>query len=143
MEESIFTKIVKGEIPSEKVYEDKNFLAFMDIMPAVKGHTLVIPKKQYETFIDIPDDIVCDYILVVKKVAQAVVKATKAKGYKVEMFNGSYAGQGVFHAHFHIIPRYEGEDILFKDESNWWVPQKDLYDDGEIKEWAQMIRDNL
>ncbi|MDP3991207.1 MAG: HIT family protein [Candidatus Nealsonbacteria bacterium] len=143
MSDCIFCKIVKGEVPSAKVYEDEHSFAFLDIMPAVKGHTLVIPKTHYEAFLDIPKLKLQALISAVQKVTKAVVKSTGSAGYKIEMFNGEIAGQGVFHAHFHIIPRDKNDSIEFRADKNWWVQKKDLYKEGEKEEYAEKIKKRL
>lgn len=142
-EECTFCRIISGDIPSHKLFEDDNFLSFMDIIPATKGHTLVIPKEHYSTLSDVPEDVLGKYIVVIQKVAKAVVEATGAQGFKVENFNGGYAGQAVSHVHFHIIPRYDGDGIKFNEGKNWWVPQPDLYAENEIVELAGRIKEKV
>lgn len=115
----------------------------MDIMPAVKGHVLVIPKAHYETFLDIPLEETQELIKVVYKVALAVNKALAPQGYKIEMFNKTIAGQGVLHAHFHIIPRDENDGLEFKAARTWWVSKKDLYKKNEIEQYAEKIKEFL
>ena len=107
MNDCIFCKIVNGKSPSANIYEDEKYLAFMDIMPATKGHCLVIPKKHYKEFLDVPAKGVKGLMAIVYNVTDAIVKATNSKGYKLENFNGEYSGQSIFHVHFHIIPRYD------------------------------------
>ena len=143
MTDCIFCKIIQGSAPSIKVYENENCMAFMDIIPAVKGHVLVIPKAHYETFLDIPLKEVQGLIKVVHIVALAVNKALKPQGYKIEMFNKKIAGQGVPHAHFHIIPRDENDGLELRADKTWWVPNKDLYKRGEIEQYAQRIKEFL
>ena len=105
---NIFAKIIKGEMPSIKVYEDEVALAFMDVFPQSEGHTLVIPKLvQARNFLDMPSDFLGQYMLKVQKVARAVEKALTPDGLMVSQFNGAPAGQTVYHLHFHIIPRWE------------------------------------
>lgn len=101
---NIFAKILRQEIPCTKVYEDETTLAFMDIMPQVDGHTLVIPKMKAETVFDLPDDAAADLICKVKHVAAAVKKGLNADGIRLVQFNGSAAGQTVPHIHFHVLP---------------------------------------
>lgn len=107
----IFCKIIAGELPSCKVYEDNNFLAFMDINPAVRGHTLVIPKHHCRNLLDTPDNIGADFYPVLKKVANACKAAFNAEGIYMFQQNEPAAGQEVFHSHVHIIPRYKGDDF--------------------------------
>lgn len=102
MEECIFCKIVKGEIPSYKVYEDENFLAFLDINPLNPGHTLVIPKKHYRWVWDVEN--VGEYFEVVRKIAKKLQRA-----YKIDFVVSGIAGNDVGHAHTHVIPRFESD----------------------------------
>ena len=106
--DNIFTKIIKGEIPCHKVYEDDETLAFMDIMPQSQGHTLVIPKTGSRNLLDADPAVLADLIQKTRTVAAAVMKATGADGFRIMQFNEAPAGQTVFHLHFHIIPIYEG-----------------------------------
>ena len=108
---NIFAKILRGEIPCHKVYEDDHTLAFMDVMPQADGHTLVIPKVEAENFFDIPDESLGHLIVTTRRVARAVNTAFKPDGVIISQLNGPAAGQSVFHIHFHIIPRYAGQDL--------------------------------
>ncbi len=108
---NIFAKILKGEIPSIKVYEDRSTLAFMDIMPQTKGHTLVIPKTEAEGLFDLPEEIAGPFLIATQKVARAVKAAVAAPGVMIAQLNGAAAGQSVFHVHFHILPRWDGVDL--------------------------------
>ena len=103
-ENNIFAKILRGEIPCTKVYEDESTLAFMDIMPQVAGHTLVIPKEPAETLLDLSDQGAANLIQKVKLVSSAVKKGLNADGITLFQLNGSAAGQTVPHIHFHIMP---------------------------------------
>jgi histidine triad (HIT) family protein len=114
MPDCLFCKIVAGAVPCAKVYEDEFHLAFLDIYPANKGHTLIIPKKHYAHFSEIHHKEIGEYIEVVQKVAQAVKKSMKSDGINVFLNEGEAAGQVIFHAHFHVIPRYNGDGIVFK-----------------------------
>ena len=105
---NIFAKILRGEIPSTKVFEDDHVLVIMDVMPQGEGHTLVIPKAQSRNLLDIGEGDLKRAILVVQRVARAVKKAFDAPGVFVMQFNETAAGQTVFHTHFHVIPRFEG-----------------------------------
>jgi histidine triad (HIT) family protein len=106
----VFCKIVKGELPSTKVYEDDNTLAFMDIGPVVKGHTLVIPKKHHDPLMNTPPEVLRKLITVVQQIAIAQTKELGADGINVTQANGSLAGQIVPHIHFHVIPRFKNDD---------------------------------
>lgn len=106
---NIFAKILRGELPAIKIFEDDAALAFMDIFPQSRGHTLVIPKKSTATnLLDEESATLKDLIVRVQRVTRAVVKALAPDGVRVMQFNGNPAGQTVFHLHFHIIPVYEG-----------------------------------
>lgn len=130
----IFCKLVAGEIPSAKVYEDADTIAFMDISPVVKGHTLVIPKKHYDPIIGTPDEVLQKLIVVAKKIAQAHFDGLKADGINVTQANGKVAGQIIPHIHFHVIPRFAN------DRHSWnWIPGK--YDSPkEMSDMAQKIK---
>lgn len=110
----IFCSIVKGDIPSYKVYEDNDFLAFLDISQAELGHTLVVPKKHFDNFLEMDDETAKKMIVLVKNLANKVKKATNASGVNILNNNGAAAGQSVNHIHFHIIPRYDNDDLVIK-----------------------------
>ncbi len=103
-EQNIFAKILRGEIPCTKVYEDDKTLAFMDIMPQADGHTLVIPKEPAITLMDLSPESAAYTINIVQKVGKAIQKALGAEGIVLMQLNGSKAGQTVPHIHFHLIP---------------------------------------
>jgi histidine triad (HIT) family protein len=105
----LFCKIVAGEIPVKKVYEDANSFAFLDINPRNPGHTLVIPKKHYETLFDMPENEAGELFKVVKKMADVCKSGVKADGISIGQSNGRAAGQIVQHLHFHVIPRFATE----------------------------------
>ena len=110
----IFCSIINGDIPSYKVYEDNDFLAFLDISQAEIGHTLVVPKKHFDNFLEMDDKTAEKLIVLVKDLANKVKKATNASGINILNNNGVAAGQSVNHIHFHIIPRYENDDLVMK-----------------------------
>ncbi len=110
-EKTIFEKIIAGEIPSYKIYEDEHTFAFLDINPASHGHTLVVPKRPFENLLVMPDDVAAALIQSTKKVAEAIKKATNADGIKLIMNNGAAAGQEIFHAHMHVIPRHTNDGV--------------------------------
>jgi len=110
---NVFARILRGEIPAHKVYEDEHTLAFMDVMPQSDGHTLVIPKVEAENLFDVPAPALAATALTTQRVARAVKKAFGAPGLLIAQLNGAGAGQSVFHIHFHIVPRYEGIDLRF------------------------------
>ncbi len=107
-DQNIFAKILRGEIPCVKVYEDDNCVAIMDVMPQADGHTLVLPKTPSRNIFDIEPQDLTNAILVVQRLARAVTKAFDATGVLINQFNEPAAGQTVFHTHFHIIPRHAG-----------------------------------
>ena len=106
---NIFAKIIRGELPAQKVYEDDKALAFLDIMPRAPGHTLVIPKAPARNLLDVKPDDLAHVMRVAQKIAHAGMKAFEAQGVTVQQFNESAGGQVVFHLHVHVIPRKEGE----------------------------------
>jgi len=103
---NIFAKILRGELPSYKVYEDDKALAFLDIMPRAPGHTLVLPKAPARNILDVAPDDLAHVMAVAQKVAQAAVKVFAADGITVQQFNEAAGGQVVFHLHVHVIPRH-------------------------------------
>jgi histidine triad (HIT) family protein len=105
---NVFAKIVRGELPSYKVYEDDRVLAFLDIMPRAPGHTLVIPKAPARNILDVDPDDLKALAIAAQKVAKAAVKVFGADGVTVQQFNEGAGGQVVFHLHLHIIPRKAG-----------------------------------
>jgi histidine triad (HIT) family protein len=105
---NIFAKILRGEIPSHRVYEDDDVVAFMDVMPQASGHTLVVPKTPSRNLLDADPTVLAKVLPVVQKIAQAAKTAFAADGITVIQFNEAPAGQTVFHLHFHVIPRHEG-----------------------------------
>jgi histidine triad (HIT) family protein len=109
---NIFARILRGELPSVRVYEDSKTLAFMDIMPATEGHTLVIPKEPAETIFDLSSDGAADLIKTTKRVAQAVKTAFDCPGVMLAQLNGSAAGQTIPHIHFHVLPRSQANFSL-------------------------------
>ncbi|KAB2683923.1 MULTISPECIES: HIT family protein [Brucella/Ochrobactrum group] len=105
---NIFAKILRGEIPSTRVYETDDVVAFMDVMPQGMGHTLVVPKAPSRNLLDAQPETLANLIQAVQKIAQAVKKAFNADGVTVMQFNEPASGQTVYHLHFHVIPRFEG-----------------------------------
>ncbi len=106
--ENIFAKILKGEIPSEKLYEDEDTYVFMDIMPRADGHCLVIPKTPARNMLDATPDQLAACLATVQKMGHAVMKAFDAEGVTVQQFNEAAGGQEVFHLHYHVLPRHKG-----------------------------------
>jgi histidine triad (HIT) family protein len=130
--ETIFTKIVAGEIPCSKVYEDDDHLAFLDITPFEKGHTLVIPKKPYETIMDMPEEAYLDLMRVVRNLAIHFEKLLGC-GVNVWQNNGHLAGQEVPHVHFHVVPRLVVKDAYVKEN-------KPDYVEGEMNKYAEKLK---
>jgi histidine triad (HIT) family protein len=107
--DNIFAKILRGELPAATVYEDDAALAFLDLFPQSRGHTLVLPKAPARNLFDADPAMLQDLIVRVQKVARGVRAALKPDGVTIMQFNGQAAGQSVFHLHFHIVPRWEGQ----------------------------------
>jgi histidine triad (HIT) family protein len=109
MEECLFCKIIRGEIPSEKIYEDEKTIAFLDINPRNPGHTLVVPKKHHKTIIEMSEKEASDLFVIVRKMAIAVKEGMQADGISISQSNDIAAGQIIPHVHFHVIPRFNTE----------------------------------
>lgn len=110
--DNIFAKIIRGEAPCYKLYEDDDVLAFLDVFPQSYGHSLVIPKRAAaRNILEIDADSLARVMTVVQKVARALVEELEPAGVQVAQFNGAPAGQTVFHIHMHVIPRFEGENL--------------------------------
>lgn len=135
MSDCIFCKIVKGELPSSKVYEDEKTLAFLDISPVNIGHTLVIPKEHFKNILETPEDIIAHMMRVVKKVSHGL-EALTIDGINITMNNKEAAGQIVFHSHIHVIPRHQGDGF------GMWHGKRP-YKDGEKEEVAKKITQAL
>ena len=132
----IFCKIAAGQIPSATVYEDDDFRAILDIAPAHKGHTIILPKKHADNIFALDEETAAKVFPVAKKIAQAVKDTPGCDGVNILQNNGTAAGQSVFHLHVHVVPRYEGDGIL----PVW--PQGS-YADGEAAELAAKIRESI
>ena len=109
---NIFAKILRGEFPCYKVYENEHVLAFLDIMPRVPGHTLVIPKAPARNILDITPDDLAHVARASQKIAHAAMKAFKADGITLQQFSEAAGGQVVFHLHMHVMPRHDGIAML-------------------------------
>jgi histidine triad (HIT) family protein len=105
---NVFGKILRGELPSHKLYEDDASIAIMDVMPTADGHTLVIPKAPARNMLDADPESLKQLIVTVQKLAKAIKTAFQSDGVAVYQFNEAASGQSVFHLHFHIVPRFEG-----------------------------------
>jgi histidine triad (HIT) family protein len=108
---NIFAKVLRGEIPCHKIYEDEDTLAFLDIMPRTEGHALVVTKSKARDLFDIKPEALAKLMAVVQKLAPKIKEAVGADGVLIAQFNGAAAGQTVFHLHVHIIPRKEGVEM--------------------------------
>ena len=133
MDDCIFCKIIEGKIPAAKVYEDTKTLAFLDIMPANKGHCLVIPKTHSQNLVDINEDDLVALLKTAKKIAKAMSLSFGNASFNIVMNNGKEAGQVVNHAHIHLIPRFQKDRLRIK-----WSHLK--YEGDEMKEYANNIR---
>ena len=141
MEKTIFEKIIDGEIPSYKVYEDEHVYSFRDVFPITKGHTLVIPKKHSRNIFDCDPETAANIGRVLPKIANAVKEAYGCDGVNIFQNNEEYAGQSVFHLHFHIVPRYKDKDTNFDNLEVKWPPQK--VEPAEFEEIQKAIADKL
>lgn len=109
---NVFAKILRGDIPSSKVYEDDDALVFMDVMPQAPGHTLVVPKVASRNLLDADPAVLAKLAPIVQRTARAVKEAFKGDGVTVVQFNEAASGQTVFHLHYHVIPRHEGVPLM-------------------------------
>ncbi len=132
MEDTVFAKIIRRELPADIVYEDNDTIAFLNIAPNTPGHTLVVPKNFCRNLLDMDDATAEALIRSVKNVAQAIKKALSADGITIKMNNEAAGGQLVFHAHMHVIPRHEGD--------NYASGPKEPYPPGEAAALAERIR---
>ncbi len=135
-DDCLFCKMVAGQVPIIKIYEDEVVLAFLDIGPISDGHTLVIPKQHFEKLHDCPPELLGQVGSQLGKIAGAVAAAMNSDGYNVLCNNGKAAGQLVGHLHFHIIPRNNGDGVFDR-----WPCYK--YKEGEIEQIAAKIRKNF
>lgn len=110
---TIFTKIINREIPAEILYETDSVICIIDIMPIHYGHALIIPKKEYRDFLEVPESELTELIVITQKVAKALVKALNLDGFNFFANNGEVAGQSIYHFHIHVTPRYKDDGISF------------------------------
>jgi histidine triad (HIT) family protein len=135
MPDCIFCRIVQGQLPAARVLETPAVLAFLDIAPVNYGHTLVIPKVHYQNLLELPDELWTEMGQVSRRVAQALRATLYAQGFNIGMNNFEAAGQVVFHAHIHVIPRYFSDGLkLFPQES---------YKPGDLEKTAAQLRQAL
>ena len=135
MKDCLFCKIVAGEIPATKVYEDKNTLAFLDINPVNPGHTLIIPKKHSRNIFDIEKEDLVNVTNNIQKIAKAIKKGLNPDGINIISNNEPAAGQVIFHTHTHIVPRFTGDGF-----KHW---QGTPYKNNETEEVAEKIKEAL
>ena len=135
---TVFSRIIKREIPAHIVYEDDLCIAFLDIAQLTKGHTLVIPKKVYPDIYSMPEDLLKHVMGVTQKVSDAIRKAFNPDGLNVINNNGEAARQTVFHFHFHVIPRYENDDFFITYRNNM-----DKMTEEEYIKRASLIKEAL
>ena len=129
---NVFAKILRGELPSHKIYEDDKTIAIMDIMPRADGHCLVIPKAASRNMLDIAPSDLSAVMSTVQKISKAVIKAFDADGITIQQFNESAGGQVVFHTHVHVIPRHEG--VKLRPHTG------DMADQNDLKNGAEKLR---
>lgn len=139
MTDCIFCKIVNGEIPSKKVFEDEFVTAFLDISQVTPGHTLLVPKKHVKDLFSYDEELAEKTFRVLPELARAVKESTSANGLNIVMNNGTVADQSVFHSHIHLIPRYTEED----DFHMTWTNNADNYTEKEMDDMQQAILSNL
>jgi len=132
--DNIFVKIMRGELPCHKVYEDDKTFVFMDIMPRTEGHALVVPKAGSRNILDADAEDLGHIIRTVQKVARAAMTAFKADGVTVAQFSEPAGGQVIFHTHFHVLPRWDGVEM---------GPSGKRGDDAKIAENARLLREAL
>ena len=135
-DDCIFCKIAAGEIPSATVYEDDDFRAILDLGPAAKGHTLVIPKSHSDNLLSVEPDTAAKALKVISKTANAIKEALGCDGINVVQNNGEAAGQTVMHLHFHIIPRYKNDSVNIG-----WQPMKPSNE--ELAGTADLIKEKM
>lgn len=138
-QDCIFCKIIAGDIPSAKVYEDEDVYAFLDISQVTKGHTLVIPKAHVKNIYETNEEVASQLFARVPKISQAIEKSFSPKGINVLSNTGEAAGQSVFHLHLHLIPRYDQTDGFQQN----WVTHNDDYSKEDLAEIAESISQNI
>lgn len=139
MSDCIFCKIIKGDIPAARIYEDDHVLAFLDISQVTKGHTLVIPKVHKENVYELTDEVAANYFKAIPKISRAINGAFEPVGLNVLQNNGEAAGQSVFHFHMHMIPRYGKGDGF----GAVWKTHQDEYKQEDYQTIAAQISSKL
>ncbi|MFA6469505.1 MAG: HIT family protein [Bacteroidota bacterium] len=133
---TIFTRIINREIPAEILFETDKVISIIDIMPIHYGHALILPKKEYKNFLEVPEEELAELMIVTQKVAKSLVKTFNLEGFNFFSNNGEIAGQSVFHFHIHVTPRYANDNISF-------LLNLKKYAEGQMKEVAESIRKNI
>ena len=133
----IFCQIIRGELPSYKIYEDDKIVAFLDIAPVNKGHALVVPKEHRENIVETPDELLRHIVVTAKRLSKAIMNATDAPACNIGINNGRESGQVVFHTHWHIMPRFAG------DGYELWKGKDTTYAAGEAAGLAEKIKHSL
>ena len=128
-DDCIFCKIANGEIPSDTVYEDERYRAILDLSPAVKGHTLIIPKEHFDDLLSADDETLSTVLKTAQRIGGAMKDALGCDGFNVVQNNGEAAGQTVHHLHIHVIPRYNGGDKMV---ANWKQLESDPAEQKQI-----------
>ena len=136
MADCIFCRIVAGEIPSARVYEDDAFIAFLDIRPINRGHVLIVPRVHIDRLTDLPGDVLAREMPLAARIARAVLAATGATDFNLLNSNGAAAGQEVFHHHLHVIPRRPGDGMKLS-------LQPESYAEGEAADTARRVSEAL
>lgn len=130
MSDCVFCKIIRKEIPAQFVYENDTVVAFLDISPVNPGHTLVVPKEHHEDILSTPNSILAEMMVVTKKIASAVVAATKSDGFNIGINTKPAAGQVIFHTHLHIIPRLSSDGLKHWPHQNLGKGEMDAMQAG-------------
>ena len=136
MDDCIFCKIVKGDSPASVVYENSTVLAFLDVNPVQRGHTLVIPKKHFVDIWDIDRDVLAEVVAATKRVAQRLQEKMDAEGINTFSASGKPAGQDIFHFHMHVIPLAKGERTKFR---SWWLSSISQADRSDLDNLARTL----
>ncbi|PKR78278.1 HIT family protein [Halalkalibacillus sediminis] len=139
MSDCVFCKILDGEIPSAKVYEDEHVYAFLDISQVTEGHTLVIPKKHCKDVFETDEETASNLFSAIPKIANAIKEAYQPQGMNILNNNGSFADQSVFHLHLHLLPRYDENDGF---KSNWTTHENE-YTPEKLQEIASRISSKI
>ena len=135
-DDCVFCKILKGEIPCTKIYEDEKVLAFLDIAPWNKGHAVLIPKEHYHSSTELPAEYLSALMCVAPRIGTALMRAVKAEGFNLMLNNGRVAGQMVPHVHLHVLPRFADDNVVITAPGV-------KYADGEMAELQRKIQEKL